>query len=285
MKVAVASFAHQRAATYAARLSDMPGVELIIADPDAAPEDRLGGRAVARRLAVPYLHSWDDLFAAGPEAVVVTSGIAERRGLVERAAAVGARVLCEQPVAATEADAQAMADACAQAGVRLTLVSPACFSPAFAAVRRAVVDDGVIGTLTTLYGACDGSGLPGDPEPPLGGALRTNAPYLLDLVDATGGGAPAEQVYAQANGILGGQPGAESAALVTVRYPGGIVVSIDCSQGVPGDRSEVRGPGMTFVGDRGSLEFAARPRLLDGFDTATGRRWEAGGADLGFAVL
>lgn len=285
MKVAVLSFAHERAAAYARLLRDMPGVEPVVADPDGPPDDPARGRAVAGRLGVPYADSWDEVFALRPEAVIVTSEVARRRELVERAAQSGAHVLCEHPLAAEEADARAMADACEDAGVRLTMASPACFGPAFAATRRAVGDADVVGRLTTVHGACNSPG-PAEPhsrsatgEPADGGALAANAPSLLDLVDAVLGGEPAEQVYAQTNSILSASPGVESAALVTVRYPSGTVVSLDCSWSLPTDRS-AGGPTLTFIGDLASVEFTARPRLLGGFDLATaGERWETGGAD------
>lgn len=291
MKVAVLSFAHERAATYARLLRDMPGVDLVIADPDGSPDDPARGRATAERLGAAYAGSWDEVFALRPEAVLVTSEIARRRELVERAAESGSQVLCEHPLASKEADAQAMVDACDGAGVRLTLASPACFGPAFAAVRRGIAEDDVVGTLTTIHGAynspCPDGSSPRSTrrEPADGGALGANAPFLLDMVDAVLGGEPAEQVYAQANSVLGAEPGVESAALVTVRYPSGTVAAFDCSWSLPANPSAAGGPTMSFVGDRASVEFNARPRLLGGFDAATaGERWEAGGADL-YAVM
>ncbi|MGW5449688.1 Gfo/Idh/MocA family protein [Streptomyces asiaticus] len=292
MKVAVLSFAHERAATYARLLRDMPGVDLVIADPGGSPDDPARGRAVAQRLGVSHVDGWDEVFALRPEAVVVTSEIADRRELVERAADVGAQVLCEPPLATKEADAQAMVNACADAGVRLTLASPACFSPAFAAVRRTLADGDVVGTLTTIHGAYNSP--PRSPldsrsaarEPAACAALGANAPFLLDMVDAVLGGEPAEQVYAQANSVLSGQPGVESAALVTVRYSSGTIAAIDCSWSLSANQPAAAGPTMTFIGDRASVEFNARPRLLGGFDAATaGERWEAGGTDLCSVML
>ncbi|MEU9608119.1 Gfo/Idh/MocA family oxidoreductase [Streptomyces sp. NPDC048057] len=280
MKVAVLSFAHERAATYARLLHDAPGVDLLVADPEGPPDDPARGRATARRLGVAHADSWDAAFALRPDAVVVTSDAARRRELVERAASIGAHVLCEQPLAATEADAEAMARACTDAGVRLAVAAPVCFSPAFAAVRRQLADGAAIGPLTTLHGAYVGPG-----EPTAGGALRTHAAVLLDLVDTLLDGAPAAQVYAQSNSVLSGDPDVESAALVSVRYTNGTVAALDGSWSPPGHRDEA-GPALTFVGERGSVEFTARPKLLGGFDSATAReRWTTGGTDPCAAVL
>jgi predicted dehydrogenase len=274
MKVAVLSFAHERAESYVRLLRDMPGVDLVTADPDGPQDDPARGSAMAERLGVSYVDSWDEVFASGPEAVVVTSEVDRRRELVERAAEAEAYVLCEHPLATKEADAKAMVDACDIGGVRLTLASSACFSAAFAAVRQGIAD-GVVGTLTTIHGSHHSTpAARGDVD---GGALAANAPLLLDLVDAVLDGEPAAQVYAQANHVLSGQPGVESAALVTVRYPSGTVAAIDCGWSL----SPTGGPAVTFVGDRASVAYDACPRLLGGFDAATGNtRWEPGGADL-----
>ncbi|HEY4023805.1 MAG TPA: Gfo/Idh/MocA family oxidoreductase [Pseudonocardiaceae bacterium] len=254
MKVALLSSANERATTYARLLRATPGVDLINAD---------------------------EVFA--PEAVVVISEPVRRRELVEEAAEAGARVLCEAPLAAKETDAQAMVDACAAAGVRLTLASPACFSPAFAMVRTAIDGGDVIGRLTTLRGTYNPV-RPATQEAE--GALGANAPYLLDLVDATLDGESAVEVYAQTNSVLSGRPGAESAALVSVRYGSGIVAALDCGWGLSADQPGAGGPAMTFIGDRASVEFDTAPRTLGGFDVAAGReRWELGGIDLYSVML
>jgi predicted dehydrogenase len=279
MKIAVLSFAHERAESYARLLRDMPGVELLTADPDGPPGDPARGRAVADRLGVSYVDSWDEVFEWCPQAVVVTSEVDRRRELVERAAEGEAFVLCEQPLATKEADVKAMVDVCDIGGVRLTLASPACFSEAFAVVRRGIAD-GAVGTLSTIHGAYHGT--PAARDGVDGGALGANAPFLLDLVDAVLDGEPAQQVYAQTNSVLSGQSNVESAALVTVRYPGGTIAALDCGWSL----SPAAGPAMTFVGDRASVEYDASPRLLGGFDAAAGGdRREPGGADLHAAML
>nr|AXL06578.1 gfo/Idh/MocA family oxidoreductase [uncultured bacterium] len=258
MKVAVLSFAHERAETYARLLRDMPGVELVTADPDGPPGDPARGRAAAERLGVSYVDSWDEVFASGVEAVVVTSEVDRHRELVERAGEAEAFVLCEHPLATKEVDAKAMVDACDIGGVRLTLASPACFSGAFAAVRRGIAD-GVVGTLTTIHGSYHSR--PATGEDADGGALGTNAPVLLDLVDAVLDGEPAAQVYAQTNHVLSGRLGVESAALVSVRYPSGTVAAIDCgwsqSPGRRTDRDFHRGPG-----ERGVQRLSPAPRRI-----------------------
>ena len=91
MKVAVVSFAHERAATCVRLLRGMTGVKLLTADPGAPPDDPIRGRGVARELDVPHVDDWDEVFGWRPDAVLITSEVAHRRTLAERAAEIGAR--------------------------------------------------------------------------------------------------------------------------------------------------------------------------------------------------
>lgn len=294
MRVAVLSFAHVHAATYIRLLRDRDGIELITADPEAPPGDPTRGRSLAERLGAAYTDSWDEVFAQGPDAVVVTSENARHRHLVERAAASGAHVLCEKPLATTETDAQAMIDACADAGVRLMTAYPVRFSPAFTALRRAVAD-GSLGGLISVHGANNGSNPArshpwfADPELAGGGALADHTVHIADLVDALLDGEQAAEVYAQANSVLDGggpAPDVETSGLVTIRYPSGLVTAVDASWSHPPDHPTWGGLAMTCVAEKAIVEFDAFPPLLDGFDSTTGRgRWEAGGADLDAAML
>lgn len=294
MRVAVLSFAHLHAATYIKLLRDRDGVELITADPEAPPGDPTRGRALAEGLGADYADTWDEVFALRPDAVVVTSENARHRHLVERAAASGAHVLCEKPLATTEADALAMIDACARAGVRLMTAYPVRFSPAFTALRSALAD-GSLGGLISVHGANNGSNPArshpwfADPELSGGGALADHTVHIADLVDALLDGEQAAEVYAQANSVLddgGPTPDVETAGLVTIRYPNGLVAAVDASWSHPPDHPTWGGLAMTCVAEKAIVEFDAFPPLLGGFNSITGRgRWEAGGADLDAAML
>ncbi len=294
MRVAVLSFAHVHAATYIELLRDRDGIELVTADPDAPPDDPTRGRRLAERLGAAYADTWDEVFALRPDAVVVTSENARHRHLVERAAATGAHVLCEKPLATTEADARAMIDACERAGVSLMTAYPVRFSPAFTALRSAFAD-GLLGSLISVHGANNGSNPArsrpwfADPELAGGGALADHTVHIADLMDALLDGEQAAEVYAQANSILddgGPVPDVDTAGLVTIRYPSGVVAAVDSSWSHPPDHPTWGGLAMTCVSEKAIVEFDAFPPLLGGFDSTTGRdRWEAGGADLDAAML
>ncbi|WP_405718364.1 Gfo/Idh/MocA family oxidoreductase [Streptomyces sp. NBC_01537] len=290
MRVAVLSFAHVHAATYVELLRGRDGIDLVTADPDAPPGAPDRGRALAERLGAAYAGTWDEVFALRPDAVIVTSENARHRHLVERAAAAGAHVLCEKPLATTEADALAMIDACARAGVGLMTAYPVRFSPAFTALRGALAD-GSLGALVSVHGTNNGSNPArsrpwfADPELAGGGAVMDHTVHLADLMDVLLDGEQAAEVYAQANSVLDDAE-VETAGLVTVRYPGGAVAAVDCSWSHPRDHPTWGGLTLTCVGERAVVEFDAFPRLLGGFDSTAARaRWEPGGTDLDAAML
>jgi predicted dehydrogenase len=294
VKVAVLSFAHVHAATYIRLLRDRDGVELLTADPEGPPDDAGRGRALADELGVAYADGWDEVFAWRPEAVVVTSENARHRHLVERAAAVGAHVLCEKPLATTEEDARAVIDACARAGVGLMTAYPVRFDPAFTTLRDALAD-GSLGRLISVHGSNNGTNPArsrawfADPELSGGGAVADHTVHLADLMDALLDGEPAAEVYAQANTVLDADhvpAGVETAGLVSIRYPSGVVAAVDCSWSHPPRHPTWGGLSMTCVAERAIVEFDAFPRLLGGFDSGAGRdRWEPGGADLDELML
>ena len=157
LKVAIASFAHVHAGSYAHLLASLPGIDVLSADPDGAgaPDPGPRGAEFAAQFGIPYVDSYDELFAWGPDAVVVTSENAGHRELVERAAAVGAHVLCEKPLATEVADGEAMLAACEAAGTILMIAYPVRFAPSYAQLR-ANVEAGRLGDVFAVLGTNNG---------------------------------------------------------------------------------------------------------------------------------
>ena len=104
MKIGLMSFAHMHADGYLPLLLSAPGVQVM----GAADDDAARGRERAAHHGVRYFETYAALLAERPEAVVVCSENARHRAHVELAAAAGAHVLCEKPLAPTRVDAEAM---------------------------------------------------------------------------------------------------------------------------------------------------------------------------------
>ncbi|RVU15830.1 Gfo/Idh/MocA family protein [Methylobacterium oryzihabitans] len=128
------------------------------------------------------------------EAVYVATPNHLHRGAVEALAAAGKAVLCEKPMAASLADAEAMAGAVARTGILYGTAFDQRHHPAHRALRDAI-RAGRIGTATAIriVYACwldrAWTSVPGqpnwriDPAQAGGGALMDLAPHGLDLIE------------------------------------------------------------------------------------------------------
>lgn len=263
LKVAIASFAHTHAASYVSALLRMPDIEVLVADPDGAdaPDAALRGAELAAKLGVNYVNSYDELFAWQPDAVVVATENSGHRAVVERAAIEGVHVLCEKPLATSVADGEAMVAACEAAGAILMVAFPVRFAPGFT-VMREHLDAGRLGEMFAINGTNNGK-LPLEhrewftaPELSGGGAIVDHVVHCADLIDALTGGLPAESVNAASNRILHADAGidVETGGLVTVRYAGGLIATIDCSWSQPLTAPTWGGLTLQVTGTKGSVE-------------------------------
>ncbi|GAA5207096.1 Gfo/Idh/MocA family protein [Microbacterium kyungheense] len=291
LRVAVLSFAHTHALSYVQALKAMPGVELIATDPDAAsaPDAAPRGAELAAELGVSYVDGYDEAFAWGPDAVLVAAENARHRDLVERAAAAGAHVLCEKPLATTVEDAEAMRDACDRAGVILMVAYPVRFAPSFRDAS-AQLRSGRLGRVLGVTGINNGK-LPQDrawfTDPALagGGALVDHVVHCADLLDELLGERP-RAVRAVSNGALYADRDlpVETGGLVTLQYPSGVIATIDCSWSWPVSSPTWGGLTLQVVAERGTVTVSPFAQGVAGHD-ARGETWDPVGADLDALLL
>jgi len=263
------SFAHVHAEAYLQQLMLRDDVEVIGCDPGHSTTAGRG-HELADRTGVQLVDTLDDVVAWGPEAVIIAAETDQHRPYVEWAAAHGFHVLCEKPLATTVADARAMVDACAAAGVHLMVAYPARFSPAFTELR-ATVARGELGSVRAAHGSNLGKnpvGLRdwfGDPARSGGGALMDHTVHLADLLDVLFDEALPLDVYADANSLLFDDLAVESAGLVSVRYAGDRVATIEAGWTQPPAHPAWGGLDLTVIGDAAVMEFDAFPPLAEGF--------------------
>jgi len=291
LRIAVLSFAHTHALSYVHALRAMPGIELVATDPDgaAAPDDAPRGAELAAQLGVDYVEGYEEAFAWQPDAVVVATENSRHRELVERAAAAEVHVLCEKPLATTIEDAVAMRDACAQAGVILMVAYPVRFAPT---VRDAIAElrSGRLGRILGVTGINNGK-LPQDrawfTDPALagGGAFVDHVVHCADLLDELIG-ERAASVRAVSNGILHAQREleVETGGLVTIQYPSGTIVTIDCSWSWPMSSATWGGLTLQVVAELGTITVSPFAKGVAGHD-AHGETWDPVGADLDALLL
>lgn len=272
-RIGVMSVAHVHAGSYLEILGKRPDVELMVVDPDRVDS----AAELARKVGADAAASWDRLFAWKPDAVLVTSENVHHRRLVELAAAHGAHVLCEKPIATTRADALAIIHSCRQAQVGLMIAFPIGFSPE-AVAMRALVESGDLGRVIAAIGTNNGQ-LPtaepwfAIPELSGGGALVDHVVHLAELIDAALG-ASAATAFAQVNRIMHAErteAGVETGALVTIRYSDGLLASIDASWSQPDHAPSWGGLTLELVGTSGNVLIDPFASALRGFSAATRR--------------
>jgi predicted dehydrogenase len=287
LSVGLTSAAHVHADTYADLLASMPDVELIgLADPDARR-----GRDFADLHSIRFLGDLAALLALRPDAVVVTSENANHRRDVEAAAAAGAHVLCEKPLATTVEDARAIVDVCARAGVSLMTAFPMRFSPAIGRTAAGLATND-IGHVRAVSAVNQGQ-IPtrhrawfGDRELAGGGAITDHTVHVLDLLRWLLHSEPTE-VWATANHILhADRTLVETGAVVAVTFDDGTIATIDCSWSRPDNYPTWGGMGMEIVGERGVLDVDAFRQRFTVFDARDpGPSWTYWGSDADRAML
>jgi 1,5-anhydro-D-fructose reductase (1,5-anhydro-D-mannitol-forming) len=275
LRIGVLSLAHLHAAGYLALLSGRPDVEVAVSDPDAGdrPAGEVGGRAFAEQLGVGrYFDTHQDLLDWGPDGVIVCSENSRHRELTELAAAAGAHVLCEKPMATTVADGEAMIAACAAAGVHLMIAYPVRFSRQFRALQATLP---ALGRVVAAAGTNNGQ-LPGgrswfsDADLAGGGAVMDHTVHLADLFDCLLSGAEAESVHAVTNRMIRGDDVAvETGGLVSLSYPGGVIATIDCSWSVPQHYPTWGGLTLRLFGEDGIADMDAFGQAVHGFRAST----------------
>ena len=201
------------------------------------------------------------LATPGLDAVYVASPNHAHRPLVEAAAAAGKAVLCEKPLAADLADAEAMVDACARAGVLLATAYDQRFHPAHVRLRELVGELGTVTAVRVVY-CCwlpadwSPDGAPHDnwrvdPARAGGGAAIDLAPHGLDLVGVLLGEDVDRLTALLQRRVHTDYPAAvDDGALLTGRTPGGVLVSLHVAYNTPDELPRRR---LEVVGTRGSV--------------------------------
>jgi UDP-N-acetyl-2-amino-2-deoxyglucuronate dehydrogenase len=228
----------------------VPGVEVVACgDVDAAR-----AAAFAARHGVPAsTGSVDALLDLGVDVVSVCTPHPTHEAVVTAAAARGAHVLCEKPIAIDLAAASRMTAACAAAGVTFGVLFQRRFWPAAQRIRAAI-DDGTLGTPFLGHAAVllhrDTSYYTADPwrgtwATDGGGVLTTQGVHYVDLLQwYMGECVEVAAVHATVRHPIE----VEDTAVATLRFASGGLATISASTALPralGTRVLVTGPGGT----------------------------------------
>ncbi|MBS3966792.1 MAG: Gfo/Idh/MocA family oxidoreductase [Truepera sp.] len=258
MKVGILSLAHVHADGYLALLPELPDVRLI----GFSDDDTERAQATAARTDIPWLGSDAALLAERPDAVIICSENAKHRAAVEQAAAAGAHVLCEKPIATTLADALSMREACERHGVSFMTAFPMRFDASLQALK-AMLKQGELGRVYGINGI-NHAECPSrhrawfvDPELAGGGAVMDHIVHLADLYRWLLA-SEITAVYAEVgNPFLPESVAVDTACLASVTLSNGVFASIDASWSRPSSYPRWGQLKLEVVGERGAVAIDA----------------------------
>ncbi|WP_309128206.1 Gfo/Idh/MocA family oxidoreductase [Microbacterium sp.] len=219
-------------------------------------DEKAARRAVSGRSAAIFTDHRAMLDAGVVDAVIVNTPHALHLPMTLDAAAAGVHVMVEKPMATTLEDCDRLVEACAEAGVSLTVGHIQHFMPDKLAARR-IIDSGELGAVRMIRDNRSTDYRPGtrsdwffSPAVAGGGALMNIGGHCLDRSLWLGGGRAIEVLASAVNRF--GSP---------VETDGGMLVRLDNGVGVTiaviSDPA-TRGDSMTLVCDGGVIELDPR---------------------------
>ena len=161
----------------AAWLSRHPAVDAVVVgsrDPARGMDlaTKIGGRS----------GSYDEVLAASPDALVISTATPEHADLVEQGARHGLPMLCEKPIALSLAETERAVAAAEKAGVPLQISFQRRFDPGWREAKR-LHDDGALGVLYVIRIAShDHEPSPPEYVPTSGGIFRDLHVHDFDIV-------------------------------------------------------------------------------------------------------
>ncbi|ADI13977.1 Gfo/Idh/MocA family protein [Truepera radiovictrix] len=288
LRIGILSLAHVHADGYARLLLERPDVRFV----GVSDDDPQRGARAEQAFGVRWFARHEDLLAEGLDGVLICSENALHRAHVALAAAAGAHVLCEKPIATTLEDAEAMRAACARAGVRFMTAFPMRFD----ASVRAAKDLLARGDLGELY-AVNGINHSENPRGHRawfaqrdlagGGAVMDHTVHLVDLLRWYTG-SEVREVYAEVANPFDPEVDVDTAGIVTLTFGSGLFAAVDCSWSRPAGIYPRWGHlKMELVGARGVVSVDAFGQYATRFGGTASRpvTWHNWGSDPNRAML
>jgi predicted dehydrogenase len=212
------------------------------------------------------------LATARPDAVSICVPTALHRAVVEDAAAAGAHILLEKPMAPTVADCDVIADSARRAGVTLMLGFTHRFHRELILARR-LIEEGRLGQpmlATDLFSFGEDGPWPAwyyDRSLSGGGELMHDAVHLVDRL-AWLIGSPIEEVFGWTSTYARGIGGVEDGGVAVLRFESGALASLFVNEStypLRADADTVPMPGrceLEVHGSRGTIRYRTWHELV-----------------------
>lgn len=269
LRLAIISFEHLHAMSYAACFNRIEGAELAaIADSDA-------GRLADVKKQFPDVPAFYDdyikmLDEGNIDGVIICSNNRDHLPIALECAKRGKHILCEKPLGPTVEQSQKIIDACGGGGVTLMTAFPVRFSPSIQQTR-AMIQRGELGRV--IGGAASNHGqMPGgwfvQKELSGGGAVIDHTVHVVDVLrwmleDEV------ESVYAEYDKRLHPELKVEDVGQLVMRFKKGAVVSLDTSWSRPKSFSIWGDVKIALKGEAGNVALDCFPQQINHFDDRT----------------
>jgi predicted dehydrogenase len=268
LKIAIISFAHMHACSYATQFRDLSGAT-VVAAAEVDPE-----RLEWAKKQFPFISAFHAdwramLDAANPDAVIITTPNAHHAEIAIECARRGKHILCEKPLATTIADGKAMIAAAKENNVCLMTAFPVRFSPAVGELKRLVKSGAlgrIIGASTSNHGSMPGGWFV-QKELSGGGAVMDHTVHVADLLrwvleDEV------DEVYAEYARRLHDIP-TEDCGQLLLRFRKGTIVSLDTSWSRPKSYSVWGDVKFEVKGEKGNASVNCFPRTMNLYENRT----------------
>ncbi|MCX7718652.1 MAG: Gfo/Idh/MocA family oxidoreductase [Candidatus Sumerlaeaceae bacterium] len=285
LRIAIISFEHMHAYSYARVLDRAPWASLVaVAEADAGRlKAAMGDLKSAPQAFDDYRKMLDSVSL---DAVVITTANADHAPVAIECAQRGKHILCEKPIATTVADACAMIRAAGRSRVRFMTAFPVRFSPAVHRAREAVL----AGDLGRVLGACTSNhgSMPGgwftDIARAGGGAVMDHTVHVTDLLRWI-----LDDEVAEVSAEYGTRLHAlacDDVGQLLLRFCKGTVASLDTSWSRPRCFPIWGDVKIELKGERANASLNCFPRAIHYYDDASMRHTaEAPGVNLDELML
>lgn len=271
LRVAIISFEHMHAASYAEAFEKIKGGSLgAIADSDPQRLEMVRGM-------YPNVPAFYDDYKAMMDkeeidAVIICSSNVDHLPIALECAARGKHIMCEKPLGPTVDISQQIIDAVQKAGVTLMTAFPVRFSPSISETRHLIRSGKlgqIIGGSTSNHGNMPGGWFV-DKEKSGGGAVIDHTVHVVDVLrwmmeDEV------ETVYAEHATRLHDHLKVEDVGQLILKFRKGAVISLDTSWSRPKSYPIWGDVKIALKGDRANATLNCFPQQIHHYDDANNK--------------
>ncbi|MCM3667010.1 Gfo/Idh/MocA family oxidoreductase [Mesobacillus subterraneus] len=262
MKLAIISFAHMHAFSYAKAIQSYPGAKLA----GIYDDDPNRGERAAEDFNTQYYESLDVLLSTDIDAVIITSENSMHKVHTVAAARAGKHVLCEKPLATNIEDSLEMIRTCKENNIILQTAFPVRFSsPVLRA--KTIIDSGELGEVLAIKGTNRGTNPGGwfiQPEFSGGGAVIDHTVHVVDIMRWFLK-SEVKEVYAEVDNRFVSEK-IDDCGILSMEFDNGTIATLDCSWSRNPSFPTWGDVTLEIVGTKGTLSVDAFAQKIDVFN-------------------